>query len=1183
MSLSALLFAQDGFRTVKTLSGGDGGIDFREVERTTNRRTFEYMVDPISVSSSNRAGYSALELSDVENRAIPGEPSMPIVSQRFIVPAGMILDSISVLPSESSVQTLEAPITYGEEFISDENGVNSAITAKNDALYRSTALYPANIAELVTVQKQSGVSIAFLNLAPYQFRGAGNKLVSTKSFNVTFHYSPETVSRSGSISAAYPDRVDTDLLGVENPSDIEGYQRRSRSGSQPEAQYLILTSKAFLNANEAFTVNDLAERRRSQGMTVKIVTVDSIYANVNSSLDWAPNGVIDNPAKIRYFLHDAYYNKNWGMEYVMIAGDTNVVPVRMLSPRMRYFRNDITDDPAQTDSITYVHTFLPSDYYYQSLDGIYNAPLSQTIWAKVPRLMDRWWGSRYCGSETEKKLVDILPEFAIGRVPAGDAHEFSNWVSKQFIYENESHAEEANRTFLFAGEKLGFYYPGHDAFTAEKSLEEIRLGSEYRVSTKGVATIPEIKTEVMNETFIIDEVAKTFKSDKIWVLNDLLNRINSDEIGVINHLGHGLEQHVLKNTNADISSWKNTKPLFAYSQACLPGRFTKDCIVENLLTQHSTSGIWGGVFNTGVGYKDNSVSSSTDGPSHRLNRFFWHYYVNSEDRAVRLGSINDKAKLHSIDRAVIGDDQHLYVVYGSSVLGDPFSELRIANRDLSDYLYLTSPVGNNTVLLDKNQKITWHSTSSANVTLSLLTSNGTETAIGSASGTAGELAWTPSQFASTGNGFRIVIKNGTMTDTSAAFAISDAIALKLTDSPKGAVTKGDIVSISWESDDPATTVWLVRNGEPDTLLAESSGSGSIDWSVPMTQNADTKYTIRAIGSQSRNIPVESAPFSVVTGIVNQFPFIETFDDMPEGTTLPDHWEQLDSDNREWTINSGLTPTWDFLLNSGKFKRESLSTRVNFSGPTEDRTSGNGNYCFVDGRRNRGMHFQMTTPRLDLRGCTGTELSFWMHMFSNTLRRMGEFRVELIRDGEEDVLLYEQTEHETEYDTLALSQDGPFSTKELWQKKEFSLAEYEGAIVQIRFSGLAQHFQASDMAIDDIEVTVGNQAVSVLKENSKSTVVTDELIVVPSVVTSDVQISRIYHKTRKPFTFTWGLYNAVGDLLESGEGDYSGNGSAVDYIDVSRFRGYTGATVLFLKATAPDGKVTVHKTSVGFKK
>ncbi len=1137
------VFAQNEFRSANSYLGD--GIYLREKESTHNEIRYEYKIDTATVTNSDISGYSDVKLGSTSRLRSPGIPQIPYVSHRCIIPNGMKIDSLSLIAKQSETKLLSQPITYAENPV--RPGGTITPTEIDDSLYESESLFPAIQSELATVQKKAGVSIAFINLYPIQYRGKNQELITTTSFEITIHLSPDRQIRSDALSSVYPERVNAQMLGIENPDELHRY-RSSRSSNSAEVQFLIITGEEFLDALVPYTVNDLAERRRSQGLTTKIVTVDSIYNSTDG---------IDNPQKIRHFLREAY--RDWGVEYVLIAGDTNIVPVRTLSPQwFQYGRNGDPDN--YEDSI---ELFVPSDFYYQCLDGPYNTPYKSSFYNND----GRYWGGKYAGANNE--LVDLLPELSLGRIPAEKPLEFSNWVTKQFTYEDIPHNDPRQHNVLFAGEYIGFengMNPDYNIMEyAKTSLEEIRMGGGTCPSYTNLGgTYSTYESASFNDysNIVIDTLYDNGRGKgNHWRRSDIVEKINSNQYGIIQHLGHGLfDEHMrLKRDNLNVLN--NTRPYMIYTQACLSGRFSEDCIAEGLLTDSDTYGIWAGIFNTGFG---KAQSNTTDWVVQKMNRQFWEGYFRNENPSVRLGNLNDDSRLALINpnnlNPSIKDryNFYLYGIYSLSLLGDPTAELKVVRPETQSYLYLTSPTGSDNVSLDVNSKISWHSTESGSVTLSLLASDGSTSEIGTTQSSDHSLLWKPSDFAEAGSGYRMIIKSAILADTSASFSIADKVAPELTNYPTGSIVKGETVEVRWNSDDPSVSVWIVHNGTPVVNLIENSSLKKIRWTIPHSLFSDEGFTVRLMGSNNRESISESEQFSIVAPLVSTFPSIVNFDTLSLGEAVPEGWEQSRVDDHQWLIHSGMTPT----------KALTNPKAIN-TGPSFDNTTGAGNYCYVEASvyDSKGKRFDLLTPRYDLRGTSGAKLSFWLHMFAEKADHMGDFTVEMIRENKSDTTLF--------------AKSGRFEDDE-WKLQEISLAEGEGEVIQLRFRGVLTPSYASDIAIDDITVSVEDQSVSVLEDNPSSIVISNELLVYPSIVTPEITEVTMYHKDRTPFTFRWSLYDVVGNVLSEGEGEYSGNGSPVDFIDCTSLQKYTGSSVLFLEAVWSDGTKSLYKTYVGFK-
>lgn len=168
------------------------------------------------------------------------------------------------------------------------------------------------------------------------------------------------------------------------------YDRLSASATQDftdSIPCLIITPDSL---KEAFQV--LADKKTRAGTYTVVMTVDSIKSN--------PNYTGDGPASIRMCIKDYYENKH--LQWVVLGGDEANVPVRYAFSNMQ--------DPGAS---------VISDYYYACLDGTWNYD-ADTLYGEV------------------EDSVDLEPEVAVGRVPARNASDVSNFIAKLGAYESAS-------------------------------------------------------------------------------------------------------------------------------------------------------------------------------------------------------------------------------------------------------------------------------------------------------------------------------------------------------------------------------------------------------------------------------------------------------------------------------------------------------------------------------------------------------------------------------------------------------------------------------------------------------------------------------------------------------------------------------------------------------------------------
>jgi hypothetical protein len=180
------------------------------------------------------------------------------------------------------------------------------------------------------------------------------------------------------------------LLGVlwaaakspaQSPDETPGFQGWYRPpGGQKSVEYLIITARPLRDA-----FRPLAEWKTRKGLPADIVCVEDIVHN--------PLYRGTDPAEsVRNFIIDLYWK--WGLDYVVLGGDVNLVPTRM---------------------IPYDYGAQAADLYFSALDGTWNGDCD----AKYGGNLDR---------------VDHVEDVFVGRVPAENPKEVEIFLQKFFTY-----------------------------------------------------------------------------------------------------------------------------------------------------------------------------------------------------------------------------------------------------------------------------------------------------------------------------------------------------------------------------------------------------------------------------------------------------------------------------------------------------------------------------------------------------------------------------------------------------------------------------------------------------------------------------------------------------------------------------------------------------------------------------
>ncbi|MBN1538782.1 MAG: hypothetical protein JW939_01455 [Candidatus Thermoplasmatota archaeon] len=176
---------------------------------------------------------------------------------------------------------------------------------------------------------------------------------------------------------------------------------------------LVICPEEFLG-----TAARYADFRNATGRYTKVVTLPEIlndrYWEVKEN---------DTQEEIKRFIYNA--RLEWGIDFVMLAGDVEHIPTRHILVLDGY------DDSGtmRTDG-----AFVPTDLYYSDL--FEEGTLTFTNWNA-----DRAGDSKYLWGEYDGMIrddPDLYPDIFVGRLPASTAQEFSDMFEKIRRYELEA-------------------------------------------------------------------------------------------------------------------------------------------------------------------------------------------------------------------------------------------------------------------------------------------------------------------------------------------------------------------------------------------------------------------------------------------------------------------------------------------------------------------------------------------------------------------------------------------------------------------------------------------------------------------------------------------------------------------------------------------------------------------------
>jgi len=384
--------------------------------------------------------------------------------------------------------------------------------------------------------------------------------------------------------------------------DVESGEAAPMGGTLPSDgpyDYVIVTSSTLESSFQP-----LVNQKISKGLTAGIVTTDYIYANFTGT----EGG--DNPDKIRDFLREAY--TTWGTQWVLLGGDTDVVPHRGAYGYVSSVSGPIVDND------------IPTDIYFACLDGPWNSD------------SDGIWGESNDGSGGGD--IDLVPDVYIGRAPVSNTTEATNFVNKTVAYETTPHSN------LYSG---------------------VWLGEQLDASTWGGYKKEIIKNNQIPSTWTLTE---RYEKDAAWSGSDFINDLNASP-HIVNHDGHANEYSNANLSRTDVDNLTNDDPYVMYSVGCYSGAFdVSDCIAEHHVK--GANGAVAVVMNSRYGWYQRGNNS--DGPSFRYDRDFWDAIFN--EGKDQFGEAQHDSKMENLG-SVGSTGAYRWLHFCITLFGDPETSL----------------------------------------------------------------------------------------------------------------------------------------------------------------------------------------------------------------------------------------------------------------------------------------------------------------------------------------------------------------------------------------------------------------------------------------------------------------------------------------------------------------------------
>ena len=585
---------------------------------------WEFSLNRAEISVAETAsGGSEVKLEGYRKTEYLDYPPLPYRVVNILIPQGQEVSSVRLINVTSS--DLPGTVTLAPfEGIYRQDGVMLGIAAERDEVTGPDSVFPRWNVRYLGTGNYRGYRIASIAVYPVHYSLESGRLSVIESAEISVSTSPASFNPGAARRIRHVDgfREESRLLVkgmVENSdmavtysfSDIEVSDETreflpsylpSMEGSA--VKYLIVTNEEMEPVFQEF-----ADYKTRTGVPAVVRTTEWIRNNARNGVDLAET--------IRNFIVDAY--AKWGVEWVLLGGDTDVIPERLAYTTF------------------YSGEFIPTDMYYSCLDGDWNAD------------GDSLWGEAFHGNLDPGDDADLYSEVYLGRMPVSTYSEAQNLVDKTTDYLAPADVS-SKRKILMLGEVI---FPSDWSYGEDIVLDGAEiLNTVYTDHLAGTA----ILTDRLYENYY--DYAGSVQLNKA-------NAISYMEAGTnhVIHAGHGYKYNMSVGDanilNGDAWSLTNGDAVFSmYLMNCTNAAFDTDCLAEYFM------------LNPGGGAYAVTGSSRSAFPS--TSRYYMEDYYNLlyDSSVSELGKLHvGSRENHTSGAASESSDRWTHFIY--NLLGDP--------------------------------------------------------------------------------------------------------------------------------------------------------------------------------------------------------------------------------------------------------------------------------------------------------------------------------------------------------------------------------------------------------------------------------------------------------------------------------------------------------------------------------
>ena len=464
-------------------------------------------------------GCEQIQFTDCMQSALAGQPSLPWQSVSLMLPQGTEAASIEVELSDFQTMDGYHYLFPYQTALTYSNPVRKQFE-KDEALYASKSVYPAQAYGKLSTQYLNGVGFAFSAFTPVQYvPGTGEVRYATKAtVRITTTASKADQSRKLWLSGNNSERA---KRIAQNPEMLESYS--SRDFVLGGYDLLVVTPQQYVASFDEYVAF-----YQARGLRVHVTALETILSSMSGQ---------DDAEKLRNYIIQEYEDN--GIMMVNLAGDTQYIPYRCLYCYVTSGGGDQED------------YCLPADLYFAALDGNWNDDGD-----------DRW------GEIGED---DLLPEIGIGRMCFNNTTELNNMLHKSMTYQSAPVLGEF-RNVIMAGEHL---YDEPYLSNGSQYLE-LLIGThdDNGYTTTGIP-------ENYNFTRLYYEDGNWSGHNLCMAINEGTQYVHHDGHANTNYVAGWVNEDIT-DANFYGPNGVDHNYTFFHTSGCICGNFPENCILERM-------------------------------------------------------------------------------------------------------------------------------------------------------------------------------------------------------------------------------------------------------------------------------------------------------------------------------------------------------------------------------------------------------------------------------------------------------------------------------------------------------------------------------------------------------------------------------------------------------------------------